>query len=225
MSDDPKAPQGGNSTEPGGEGGSNPPTDPGSSSGGQGALTQDDLNRAAGNARRAAREAAIKDLLGELGVEKLDDLKAAYQSFREAEDQRKSDLDKANEKASNLESANAQLTQQLNAERVEREVERQALALGANPERLEAVGKLRGPSEGEVDSEGKLNADAIKQSVEAVLSAYPEFMKKGAPNVGDGSNPGGGSDEGTKIDVSNMSAEEFAELQRRVMAGERVEIK
>ena len=212
MSEDPNARS---NTEPGGH-----------DTGDQGenaTFSQDDLNRAAGNARAQGRQAAIRDLLADLGVEKIDDLKAGFKAFRDAEDRRKTELDRANEKASTLEARVAALTAERNADRVLREAERQALALGANPERLAAVVRLREPAEGEIDGEGKVNAGAIKQSVEAVLAAYPEFVKKGAANVGGGSNPGGDGGGSQKVDVSKMSAQEFADLQRRVMAGERIE--
>ncbi|MDQ3966684.1 MAG: hypothetical protein M3246_09625 [Actinomycetota bacterium] len=214
MSDDPNT-QGNQKTEPGGN-----------DTGGQAAtFTQEDLNRAAGNARAQGRQAAIKDLLTDLGVEKLDDLKAGFKAFVDAENQRKSDLDKANEKISAYETQLAQLRTERNAQAVRSEVELQALALGANPERLQAVIRLREAGEGEINDEGSVDAEAIKQSVEAVLGAYPEF-KKGQPNVGGGSNPGSEGEGGSeKIDVSNMSAQELAELQKRVMAGERIEIK
>ena len=215
MSDDPNAQ--GNNTEPGGN-------DTGGQ-GSSGAFTQEDLNRAAGNARAQGRQAAIRDLLGDLGIEKLDDLKAGFKAYRDAEDRRKSDLEKAREQVSTLESQIAGLTAERNAQAVRSEAERQALALGANPERLDAVVRLREPAEGEIDGEGKVNAGAIKQSVEAVLGAYPEF-KKGAASVGGASNPGpaGGPVAESKPDIANMSAEQIADLQRRVMAGERIEL-
>ncbi len=221
MSDDPHKTRG-NDTEPGGS------NDSGDQGGSAHAFTQEDLNRTAGNARAQGRQAAIKDLLTDLGVEKLDDLKAGFKAFVDAENQRKSDLDKANEKISTYEAQLARLRAERNAQAIRSEAERQALALGANPERLQAVIRLREAGEDEIDDEGSVNAGAIKQSVEAVLGAYPEFAKKGAPNVGGGSNPGGEGEGGSdrkKIDVSNMSAEELADIQKRVMAGERIEIK
>ncbi len=154
-------------------------TEPGGSSTGENkGFGQEDLNRAAGSARREGRQAAINDLLKELEAEGLDEVKTGFKSFREA-----------GKKLETLESRVARLTAERDALSVRGEAERQALALGANPERLAAVVRLREPGEGEIREDGEVDAGVVRASVEAVLSAYPEFKKGALSTVGGGSNP------------------------------------
>jgi hypothetical protein len=68
-------------------------------------FTQADMDRVAGERGKRAKEAAIKELLQELGIEKVDDLKAVITDTRKKQDAEKSDLQKAQEKNTQLENA------------------------------------------------------------------------------------------------------------------------
>jgi hypothetical protein len=196
----------------GGEGGAEGgDTEPGGSTGGQldgdKRFTQDDLNRAAGAARDEGRQKAFKDWLKKLGAGKLEDVEAGYQAYVDQKKKDQTELEAAKETATQHKTKSSTLESELNALRVEREVERQALALGANPERLSAVVRLREPREGEIsDEDGKVDVQSVKASVEAVLKAYPEF-KNGAATVGGGSNP-------PKDDPKTLD-EKIAEAQKK----------
>lgn len=65
--------------------------------------TQAELDRMFGERTRQARKAGIAELLKELGVEKAEDIKAALQKAKEAEEAQLSELEKANKRAADLE--------------------------------------------------------------------------------------------------------------------------
>lgn len=84
----------------------NPAPSPASGTGGSDmgkTFTQDDLNRIVGERAARAKEAAIADLLKELGMDNADTLKAKVKAQADAEAAQLSELDKANKKAADLE--------------------------------------------------------------------------------------------------------------------------
>ena len=72
--------------------------------------------------------------------------------------------------------------------RLDNAAQRQALALGADPTKLDAVLALRAKSPADFDAAGNANPEVVNTSLAAVLEAHPYF--KAAPRtIGSGSNP------------------------------------
>lgn len=172
--------------EGGGSGGGNSGGDEGGA-GGEGAtktFSQEDVNAAAGAARKEGREAAAKSLADELGVP-LDEAKALIKAAREKEDSEKSEAQKARE-AADKERAEAEEAK-AGAAKKEHELNiREALRdAGVAKERIAKVATL---------VEVELGADeaAIKTAVEATKKEFPELFggTSGAPDSDTGGTGG-----------------------------------
>jgi hypothetical protein len=139
---------------------------------------------------------------------------AAKKSAMSAEEKLKADLDAAKKQSEDAIS-------QANQRAIRAEAKAQATDLGIKADRIAYALKLADLSDVEVGDDGEPDSAAIKAALEAVLADLPE-LKGAATNVGgNGSNPPGAGNAG-KIDLTKLSPEEFAALQKRVMAGERV---
>lgn len=165
------------------------------------ANSQEELNAKFGSTRHEGRMSIVKDL----GFEKIEDLKSAVTNYSQHVESQKTEMQKA-EDAKKAAETNAQTYQgELRQMRLEREAEKQAVALGANPERVDALMKLRTPGAGEVDDQGNIAGDVLKASMEQALAAYPEF-KKAPAKIGGGSNPASGASE-TTLDTQISEAQ------------------
>jgi hypothetical protein len=85
------------------------PDDTPTGGGEQPGFTQDDLNRYAGRARAEGRAAVLNDL----GFESLDDLQAAVESHRQAQEAARTDLERAQEQAQKFQEQAQQARQQM----------------------------------------------------------------------------------------------------------------
>lgn len=79
-------------------------------------------------------------------------------------------------------------TDEVRTLRLDNAAQRQALSLGADPTKLDAVLALRAKSPADFDAAGNANSEVVNASIAAVLEAHPYF--KAAPRtIGSGSNP------------------------------------
>ena len=156
-----------------------------------------------------------------LGFESVDAMEAVLKDAKSRSDAEKTELQKAQEALAKLEGDTKTVLTTANQRIVKAEAKLQAQALGIKPERVETALRLADLSAVTVNDAGDADTAAITAALEAVLTDLPELKGAGGA-VGGGSNPAGG---GTgKIDISKLTDTEFAALQARIQAGERIEL-
>lgn len=166
-SDDPPDPD---NADTGGDGGG------GDGGDGDGAtFTQADVDRIVGERAKRAGKTAISDFLTSLGFEKPDELKKVVEARREAEEKEKTELQKAQEKAQEEERKRTDLEAQLQRERLDRAIEREAQALGFAD--VTDATALVDRSRIETDDEGAISG--VEEALEALLEAKPHLKRQG----------------------------------------------
>lgn len=174
---------------------------------------------------RVGREAKsqLSSLAKELGFDSVEAMQEAAKATRERADAEKTELEKAQAALSKAENDRLTALDVSNARTIRAEAKVQAIALGIKPERVSHALKLADLSEATVDAAGEADVAAIRMALEAVLADVPELKAMAPVTVGAGSNPPGGDNTG-KTDISKLTSEEFAALQKRALAGERIQL-
>jgi len=95
-----------------------------------GLFTQEELNRIASERAARAKQAAINELLGELGLKSTDELSAFVKAHKEREEAEMSELEKAQRELEQLRSTNKTLVEQRKRDRLEAAVLLTAKDLG-----------------------------------------------------------------------------------------------
>lgn len=129
-----------------------------------GKFTQEDLDRIAGESRKDGRASAEKELLKGLGVENLDAVKAVIEAAKKAEEDQKTELQKAQDEAARArEEAEAAKAVARNS-RIESALDIALRTEGLNPERAVAAKRLVDTSKLVVEgSEVSGLDDAVKE--------------------------------------------------------------
>ena len=173
------APAGGDSSGNAGASGTGTNTDDGKGSG-QGenkAFTQEDINRIAAREKAEGRRALLK----ELGIDDTEDSRNAIKAYITQQENQKSDLQKANERASKAEKAKADA--EATAMAIQRKYD--ALAAGAKADTIDDLMAL---------ASTKVNDKTdFKAALEQVKKAYPIFFNEasqtGTVGTGRSTNP------------------------------------
>lgn len=159
----------------------NPPTDanPSGEPGDKGGkpetttLTQSQVNALVGKARGEAREKALADLLADLGVAKVDELKTVVTQHKKAVEAQMSELEKAQQTLATLQADNANLSTRLAdvqlRHAIESEANRQQFQDAADAYSLIDVAALTLGDDGTVKG--------AKEALEALAKAKPYLLK------------------------------------------------
>lgn len=157
--------------------GANSSTGDGSGQEGNKTFTQEDINRIAAKEKAEGRRALLK----ELGIEDTEDSRNAIKNYLAQQESQKSDLQKANERASKAEKAQADA--EANALAIQRKYD--ALAAGAKADTIDDLMAL---------ASTKINDKTdFKSALEQVKKAYPVFFNEssqtGTVGTGRSTNP------------------------------------
>jgi hypothetical protein len=194
-----------------GEGGATgtPPAG-GSDGSGERTFTQAQLDAIVGERATRAKGAAISELLGELGFEKADDLKALVQSAREQADKQKSEAQKLQEKLADYQKREQQWALEKRDTMLQIAVQAASAKLGIVDAEV-ALALIRDTIE--FDNDGK------PQGVEAALSkllADKPYLKAGTSTSP--TNPPRQGATLTKADIEKMTPEQINENWEAVQA-------
>lgn len=157
--------------------GANSSTGDGSGQEGNKTFTQEDINRIAAKEKAEGRRALLK----ELGIEDTEDSRNAIKNYLAQQESQKSDLQKANDRASKAEKAKADA--EANALTIQRKYD--ALAAGAKADTIDDLMAL---------ASTKINDKTdFKSALEQVKKAYPVFFNEssqtGTVGTGRSTNP------------------------------------
>jgi len=154
-----------------------------------GKFTQEDLDRIAGESRKAGREVAEKELLKELGVENREAIAATLKAAKDAEDSQKTELQKAqDELVKARESAEVAQAEARNS-RISTALALKIRDEGINPERAAAAMRLVDSSKLEVKGDEIVG---LEDAVKELKTQSPEWFGPAfsPPNAsGPGSSP------------------------------------
>lgn len=157
--------------------GANSSTGDGSGQEGNKTFTQEDINRIAAKEKAEGRRALLK----ELGIEDTEDSRNAIKNYLAQQESQKSDLQKANERASKAEKA--KVDAEANALAIQRKYD--ALAVGAKADTIDDLMAL-------VSIKVNDKTD-FKSALEQVKKAYPVFFNEpsqtGTVGTGRSTNP------------------------------------
>jgi hypothetical protein len=173
-------------------------------------FTQEQLDAIVGERATRAKSAAISELLGELGFEKADDLKALVQSAREQADKQKSEAQKLQEKLADYQKREQQWALEKRDTMLQIAVQAASAKLGIVDAEV-ALALIRGTIE--FDNDGK------PQGVEAALSkllADKPYLKAGTSTSP--TNPPRQGATLTKADIEKMTPEQINENWEAVQA-------
>ncbi|MTV47754.1 hypothetical protein GJ688_01995 [Heliobacillus mobilis] len=137
----------------------------------------------------SAGAAKLESLARELGFTSVDEMKAAAKAQKEADDKTKSDLEKANERATRLENEKKAALETANRRLIDAEIKLAAHSAGfIDPADAVALVERTGIK---LDDAG--NITGVKEAVEALVKSKPHLAgKAGGVTIGGGSNPGAG---------------------------------
>lgn len=164
-------------------------------------FTQEELNDIVGNRSKQSREAAINELLKELGEENLDGLKTKHKAAKDAEEASKTEAEKLLAQAQRLETENADLAQKLaDAEAARRRDKLEGAVVMAakdakavypedvwlwlNTNAADDLAKVIG-------DDGEVNAKAVETLVGKAKEARPTYFEAQRRTPGSPSNNGG----------------------------------
>lgn len=161
----------------GGDGGSGG----GSGSGGK-TFTQEDITRIATREKQEGRTAATAELLKQLGVDNLEDAKAALKRHRDAEDATKTEAQRLADKAAKDSSEAAIARAEAAQERMAAKIERALVRSGVADATLDDVAKL-------VSVPTDADDATIKAAVDALKERMPMLFTPGEQEPGNGKPP------------------------------------
>jgi hypothetical protein len=190
----------------GGAGGGEDPGDGGTgnaNTGGDGGGTgddkkfsQSDLDRIVGDRAKRAAETATTKLLQDLGYEKPEDLKAAVEAQRKAEEEKKSELEKLQDAQRKAEEKAAQSERERDEARTERDgilvrhaIELKAVELGFTNPRDAYELLLVGESLGEVEISEAGEVSGFEKALEELAKSGRLPVKGQSPGAGLGTPP------------------------------------
>lgn len=137
----------------------------------------------------------VAEVLKGLGFEKIEDLKSVVDTHKQTLENNKTELQKAQERATNLEKERDGAITNANSVLRLADAKSQAAALGIKPERVDYALKLASIDAIEV-KDGVVDSAAIKAALETVLKDLPELKGTFVPPAGGGEFNGGSN--GTK---------------------------
>lgn len=174
------------------------------------AKTKEEFESKYGNVRTEGKLAMAKAA----GFETIAEYTAAAADFKKYQEDKKTDAQRQADQATQ----NAAIVAENKALKIEREAERQALQLGADPKQLDDLMKLRTVSDGEVADDGTVDTEAVKTSISQALETRPWLTAKpGGKTVGTaGSNPASGATEPTDIEAQIAEAQKANNHERAV---------
>jgi len=131
---------------------------------------------------RVGREAKkqMSEMLKSLGIDGEETLKKVVADKKANDEAEKTDLEKANEKATAAEQKATAAEARANKIALEAETKIQAVAAGIDPKRVAKVLKMIDISEVEV-KDGKVDVDGLNEKINELLEEFPEF-KAGKKN-------------------------------------------
>jgi hypothetical protein len=187
---------GGEDTGDGGTGNANTGGDGGGGTGDDKRFTQADLDRIVGDRAKRASEAATAKLLQDLGFEKSEDLQAAVEAQRKAEEEKKTELEKLQDSLTAAGDAKTKAEQERDAARTERDgilvrhaIELKAVELGfANPRDAYEL-LLVGESLGEVEISEAGEVTGFEKALEELAKSGRLPVKGSSPGAGLGTPP------------------------------------
>lgn len=154
-----------------------------------GKFTQEDLDRIAGESRKAGREVAEKELLKEIGVESREVLAASLKAAKDAEDSQKTELQKAQEELVKSREDAAKAQADARTSRIDTALALKIRDAGINPERATSAMRLVDVSKLEVNG---TEVTGLDEAVTELKAQSPEwFRAPGSPP--DASGSGGGA--------------------------------
>lgn len=163
-----------------------------------GKFTQEDMDRVAGDSRKAGREVAEKELLKEIGVESREALQASLKAAKDLEDSQKTELQKAQEEAEKLRVEAETVRSEARTSRISTALELKLRDSGINPERAAAALRLVDLSQ--LDVKGT-EVSGLDEAVTKLKAESPEwFGPKVSPPDASGSGSG-------PVDFRNASPE------------------
>ena len=168
------------------------------------ASTEDEYKAKIGAEQTQARVGLAK----KYGFDTLEAFDSAIKNYKQLEDSQKTDAQRLKDENEALTTQNQQFQERLNGIVLQGEISRQLEAVGLNPDRLDAINRLRPRNDGEIDEQGNANADLIKASLQSVLNDFPEFAKAPATVGNQTGNPAQAAAQITTID------EQIAEAQK-----------
>lgn len=131
-------------------------------------MTQLDLDTIVGERARRAKKTAISDLLGELGVENADELKAVFEAHKAAQEAEKTDLQKAQEAKTAAEAQTIAAQKERDNLLIQNAIMEQAPTHNVPADRFAALYKLMDLSDISIKEGAVTGVDeAIKAAVEA----------------------------------------------------------
>ena len=173
-------------------GGQNNQNNQGNDGSGNRTFTQEDINRIAAKEKAEGRRALLK----ELGIEDTDDAKNAVKEYLAQQENNKSDLQKANDKATKAEKA--KIEAEAKATMLQQKFD--AIADGANPATVDDLIAL-------VHTKMNDKTD-FKAALQIVKKAYPVFYngQQNNANVGTGGNTNHSRNGGSGISLGERLA-------------------
>jgi hypothetical protein len=231
----PATPEAGDTPSPGGDAtptpapAATPPPAPTPQPGKQ--LSQADLDKAAGAARKNGQQEGVKSFLEELGFTNPDDVKTLVQDARQKADADKTEAEKLRSQYEKLETKATERKSRIDTleskakdTALSSEARLVALELGAKADRVEALiaqaryqGALTNVEVTETDSGFQTSREALNTALNGVLDGFPEWRANAAPrDIGEaGSGTPAATPADVKIDFTNMSTEEFQKYAER----------
>lgn len=178
-------------------------------------FTQEELDNIIKGRIADTKKSTQKALLEELGIEKVEDLKAIVSAKKKADDDKKTELEKLqdqlNKANQDKDNAAAKAKQTL----IIADFKVKAIEQGLDSKQIEAALKLVDITSVEVKDDGTVEGseDVIKK----VLEDYPFLKGSTNNNIGGGAggNPGGGDGKGEKLSIGQRLAKSRKEQAER----------
>lgn len=188
----------------------------GQGQGNESTFTQADLDRLVGSARKQARDSAVADLLKELGVENADTLKASLKAQREAEDAKKSELEKRDARIAALEKEAADAKAAVEKAQQERMEERRQAAI------LTGLKDAKKPADLLILVNARM-ADAVAATMaedgtldDKKIAALVEKIKQEWPDQFQSVSPGSQSNSGGRVKQPEANKELVDRIKRSI---------
>ena len=163
-------------------------------------FTQQDIDRILAERLKRAEESMMKKIIADLGVDSLDSVKSVITAQKEADEARKSDVQKAADRAAALEKQLREKEAALNALMTARKVDRRNAALAnalrdakaQNTDDLLVIlnGKYAEELDALTDDDGNVDDKAVKAMIEKARKNHSVFFaaaSPGSPSNRDGS--------------------------------------
>ncbi len=155
-----------------------------------GKFSQEDVDRIAGESRKDGRTSAEKELLKNLGVPDLDTAKAAMEAVQRLEDEKKTELQRAQEEAAKLREEAEAAKADARQSRISTAVELALRDAGINPERGAAAMRLLDLSKLDVKGTDVVGVEDVVKELKAqtpewfgTVASPPDASRSGSGPV------------------------------------------